>query len=203
MIAIIDACGANFASVEFALKRLGRAVTLTRDKDIIRSASHVILPGVGTASQAMQQLENLQLISVIQQLTQPVLGICLGMQILHAHSAEGDVDCLGLLPGDIKPLPEDQGLPIPHMGWNQLCISHATSSLLQDIPNNSYVYYVHSYAAPVTEHTLATTQYGAIFTAAVHYKNFYGVQFHPERSGAVGAKILQNFLVLSESEGSP
>ncbi len=197
MIAIIKACGANFASVEFALQRLGKASVLTTDPETIQAASHVILPGVGTASQAMQQLQQLQLISVIKKLTQPVLGICLGMQILYTHSAEGEIDCLDILPGNVLPLRQCQGLPIPHMGWNQLNISATASPLLKSIANGSYVYYVHSYAAKLGEFTEAATQYGETFSAVVGYRNFYGTQFHPERSGSIGAKILENFLELS------
>jgi imidazole glycerol-phosphate synthase subunit HisH len=196
MIAIINACGANFASVAFALNRLGKNSVLTADAEVITKASHVILPGVGTASQAMQQLTTRQLVPLIQQLQQPVLGICLGMQILHAHSAEGEINCLAILPGDIKPLSRKPGLPVPHMGWNRLQFIGASSPLLNGIASSEYVYYVHSYAAEVGEHTVATTQYGAAFSAMVQYKNFYGVQFHPERSGAVGARMLENFLKL-------
>ncbi len=196
MIAIIGGCGANIASVQFALERLGKKSELTTDAAVIQSASHVILPGVGTAKQAMKQLHHLQLVDVIRQLTQPVLGICLGMQILHEYSGEGSVSCLGIVPGKVEIFPESPGMTIPHMGWNQLTINQPQSPLLQNIENESYVYFVHSYAASVTDKTIAMGNYTKPFAAMVHNKNFYGAQFHPERSGRVGAQILQNFLML-------
>jgi glutamine amidotransferase len=196
MIAIISACGANFNSIQFALKRLGKSSILTNDPDAIRSASHVILPGVGTAHYAMNELHKKRLVEVIRGLQQPVLGICLGMQLLHAFSAEGEVDTLGLMPGHISPLVATSTLTVPHMGWNRL---HTTSQspLLKDICNGSYVYYAHSYAAPIHEKTIATTEYGKRFTAIVQQRNFYGVQFHPERSATSGEILLKNFTELT------
>lgn len=196
MIAIINGCGANIASVQFALDRLGRKSLLTNESKVIKSASHVILPGVGTAKQAMQQLKKLQLIDVICQLQQPVLGICLGMQILYAFSHEGSVNCLNILPGEIISLPQMADLPIPHMGWNQLEINSCASPLLRNIQNKSFVYFVHSYSAPINDNTIARSYYGSHFSAMVENKNFYGVQFHPERSGKIGETILQNFIEL-------
>ncbi|EKD91735.1 MAG: imidazole glycerol phosphate synthase subunit HisH [uncultured bacterium] len=193
MIAIIP-CGANIASVQFALDRLGKKSIVTQDAKIIQSASHVILPGVGSAKQAMQKLQLLELIDVIRNLKQPVLGICLGMQILYHYSQEGDISCLGLLSGNITLLEKKLALTIPHMGWNQLEFKLANSSLLKNIKNKSYVYFVHSYAAAINSNTIATTNYGALFSAIVQNKNFYGVQFHPERSGKIGEQILKNFI---------
>ncbi len=194
MIAIIEGCGANFASVQFALERLGKKSILTTDAKIIQAASHVILPGVGHAKYVMAELKKLALIDVIKGLTQPVLGICLGMQILHEHSEEGDVACLGIIPGVVKPLPKKTGFTLPHMGWNQLNIVDQNNRLVQGIENNNDVYFVHSYAVPVSQYTVAQTHHTSDFAAMVQHKNFYGAQFHPERSGLVGAKILENFL---------
>lgn len=197
MIAIVNACGANLASVQFALQRLGKASVLSVDPDVITSASHVILPGVGTAKHAMEQLHAVNLVDVVPRLTQPVLGICLGMQILFQHSAEGDAACLQIIPGKVEAFSHRPGFTLPHMGWNQLEINDFTSPLFAGIENNSYVYFVHGYAVPVNEYTLATTHYLSRFSAMVRYKNFYGMQFHPERSGKIGAKLLENFLTLS------
>jgi glutamine amidotransferase len=195
MIAIIEGCGANISSVQFALERLNKKAILTSDSALIRNADYVILPGVGTAKQAMDKLNSLGLIEIIKNLQQPVLGICLGMQLLYAFSEEGNVNGLGILPGNIQLFPKIAELVTPHMGWNKLLINPESSSpLLQDIENDEYVYYVHSYFAPVSVHTKAMTQYGELFSGVVEHNNFYGVQFHPERSGAIGEKILQNFL---------
>lgn len=196
MIAIISACGANFASVAFACERLGKQVTLTTDPKVISQASHVILPGVGTAHQAMSQLHKADLVATLRQLTQPVLGICLGMQILFEYSTESEVDCIGIIPGKVEALIKKQNMSLPHMGWNQLAMSHP-AVLLNEVDANAYVYYVHGYRAPINEYTVATTEYTEPFAAAVQRDNFYGVQFHPERSGKVGAKILQNFVELT------
>lgn len=194
MIAIIDGCGTNIASVQFAIERLGKSAKVTQDIDVIKSASHVVLPGVGTAKKAMTYLQHHHLVEVISQLQQPVLGICLGMQIFYQSSTEGSVNCLGMLSGEIDHLAAKH-LPIPHMGWNQLAFDH-DHPLLQDVDKGNYVYFVHSYAAPINHHTIATTQYGDSFSAMVQQDNFYGVQFHPERSGMVGEIILRNFLAL-------
>lgn len=197
MIAII-ACGANLASVQFAFERLGASVLLTTDAEQIKSADKVILPGVGTAKHAMQQLVELQLVEVICNLTQPVFGICLGMQLLYEFSAEGDMPCLGIVPNKVSALPVAEGLSIPHMGWNQLQFPIEKHELLNGIHENEDVYFVHSFAAPVDQYTIAAASYGMNFTAMVQKDNFYGAQFHPERSGKVGQKILQNFLELRE-----
>ncbi|HEV2614242.1 MAG TPA: imidazole glycerol phosphate synthase subunit HisH [Gammaproteobacteria bacterium] len=195
MIAIIDSCGANIASVQFALERLGKQAILTSDSAIIRTADHVILPGVGTAQNAMEKLAERDLVTIIQKLDQPVLGICLGMQLFYQSSEEGNVKGLGVVAGDIKLFPKSPDLVVPHMGWNKLNINN-NSKLLNNINTGDYVYYVHSYFAPINDNTTATTQYGENFTAMVEKDNFYGVQFHPERSGEVGEQILRNFLNL-------
>jgi glutamine amidotransferase len=196
MIAIINGCGTNFASVQAALERLEKKSILTTDKKIITSASHVILPGVGTANHAMSTLQELDLIEVICALKQPVLGICVGMQILYEYSCEGNVNCLGIFPGKVEPLAQnaDDNLVLPHMGWNKVFLSQSQSPLIEGIESESYLYFVHSYAARVNENTLAYTHYGSNFSAIVQKNNFYGVQFHPERSGKTGEKILQNFV---------
>ncbi len=194
MIAIIEGCGTNIASIQFALERLGKKSLLTSDAKIIRSASHVILPGVGTAKNAMTQLQKLA--ALIPQLTQPVLGICLGMQLFYEFSEEGKIETLKIISGKISSFKKNTSLPIPHMGWNQLEIKQP-NPLLKNIPDNSYFYYVHSYSAPVNENTIAVTKYGKPFSAIVNNKNFYGVQFHPERSGKTGEQLLKNFLELA------
>jgi glutamine amidotransferase len=196
MIAILQACGANLASVQFAIARLGKEAVLTVDPAVLQSASHVILPGVGTARHAMQTLVSKDLIKVIYELKSPVLGFCLGVQILFEHSEEGEVPCLGLIPGKVTAMPEKEGYTLPHMGWNQLHIRAPAHPLFADIPDKSYVYYVHSYAAAISEHTLASSRHTCDFSGIVQHRNFYGMQFHPERSGKIGARLLHNFLQL-------
>lgn len=192
-LAIIDSGGANIASVRYAIERLGVNAELTTDPERVRSATHVILPGVGAAADCMARLLSSQLVETIKQLRQPLLGVCVGMQLLFESSEEGDVECLGVLPGRVRRFPDRAGLPVPHMGWNQLQISRPTL-LTQGIHAADHVYFVHSYAAPINDFTLASTEYGAPFSAAVQKENIYGVQFHPERSARVGAIILRNFL---------
>jgi glutamine amidotransferase len=194
MIPIIDSGGANIASVIFALERLGIKGVLTSDPQIIKSASRVILPGVGAAKEAMKKLESVGLIDCIRSLTQPVLGICLGMQLLFSYSEEGDVGLLNIIPGQVKRLPEAENLPVPHMGWNRLNISRKDDPLTQNLPGETYCYFVHSYAAPVSDFTLASCNYSADFTAIIRKDNFMGCQFHPERSSNAGQKILENFV---------
>ena len=197
MIAIIGSCGANISSIQFAIQRLGKSSCVTTDATVIQSASHVILPGVGTAKHAMAQLQKHQLLEVIRLLTKPVLGICLGMQLMYEFSEEGNVNCLNLFPGQVCHLQKIADLTLPHMGWNQLNLHTNTSSLMTEIPHKSYVYFVHSYAAPVNDKTIAVTQHGEHFSSIAQNNNFYGMQFHPERSGKVGEKLLQNFLELT------
>jgi glutamine amidotransferase len=192
-VAIIDSGGANIASLSFALERLGASSTLTVDADELRAAPRVILPGVGAAADAMLRLESLRLVEVIRDLRQPVLGICLGMQLLFDASDEGNTRCLGLLPGRVERFPDRDGFPVPHMGWNQLDFE-ADAALLSGIGRGEYVYFVHSYRAPVGPWTVATSDYGGDFSAVVQQRNFHGAQFHPERSGQVGARLLASFL---------
>lgn len=198
MIAIIDSGGANIASVTFALERCGAAATLTTDAEMIASADKVILPGVGAAPVAMAQLQKAGLVDCIRGLTQPVLGICLGMQLLFERSEEGDTALLGLISGTVGAFQPAPGLSIPHMGWNRLLptAGAAANPLLKGIDDGAHVYFVHSYFAPVSGDTVAACRYGADFTALVAHGNFMGAQFHPERSGPIGARILQNFLEL-------
>jgi glutamine amidotransferase len=192
-VVIIDSGGANIASLVYALRRLGCEASLSRDPGVVRNASRVILPGVGAAANAMATLQRHGLARLVPQLTQPVLGICLGMQLLFEASEEDDATCLGILPGVARRLTVAPYRPVPHMGWNQLEVRD-TRSLLRGVESGEYTYFVHSFALPVGPDAAATCDYGAPFTAAVSRDNFYGTQFHPERSGRTGARILQNFL---------
>lgn len=193
MIAIIDSGGANIASVQFALERLGAESVLTKDVKMIQSADKVLLPGVGAAPVAMQNLAEYELIDCIRGLTQPVMGICLGMQLLFAVSPEGNTPLLGIFNADCETFTPTQGRSVPHMGWNRLA-KQQDHPLLAGVDEGAHVYFVHSYFAPVTAQTIAATNYGDDFTAIVAENNFMGCQFHPERSGPVGAQILRNFL---------
>jgi glutamine amidotransferase len=196
MITIIDSGGANISSIQFSLERLGVTAKLSNDIGVIKKSSHIILPGVGSASSAMKRLTELSLIEVIRSLTQPVLGICLGMQILFDFSEEGNIECLRLIPGKVlKISANDKKLIVPHMGWNTLDLIKS-DLIMKDVPNHSYAYFIHSYAAPVGKYTSAMTCYGGNFSAAVQHNNFYGTQFHPERSSVTGSIILKNFLEL-------
>jgi glutamine amidotransferase len=193
---VIVACGgANIASLRFALERLDAPAELSSDPQRIRRASHIILPGVGAAPDAMVRLRSSGLDSLIPSLTQPVLGICLGMQLLHESSAEGPTRCLGVIPGETIRLEDAPGRPVPHMGWNTLDMEQP-SPLLEGLGARDHAYFVHSYAVPQGAATLATCRYGAAFSACVAWRNFYGVQFHPERSAAAGARLLRNFIGL-------
>ena len=197
MIAIIDSGGANIASVRFALERLCVDSVLTADPAVISAAERVILPGVGAAPVAMEQLARAGLVECIRGLTQPVLGICLGMQLLFERSEEGDTPLLGLVGGTCNAFDHGRGLTVPHMGWNRLLPQgEGRHPLLSGVEDGAHVYFVHSYAAPVPANTVASCSYGVDFTALVARGNFMGAQFHPERSGPVGARILGNFLAL-------
>ncbi len=192
-LAIIDSGGANIASLQFALGRLGITGQLTVDPDVIVNASHVILPGVGAAADSMARLEKAGLIELIPDLPQPFLGICLGMQLLFESSEEDNARCLGVFPGTahlFKPSPEHA---VPHMGWNQITRTR-DSNMLNEIPDGAYFYFVHSYALDISEDTLASSGYGKPFTAIAERANFVAAQFHPERSGKFGAQLLKNFL---------
>jgi len=194
-LAIIDSGGANIASLQFAIERLGVASVLTTDAAQLKAATHVMLPGVGAAADCMARLHKAGLIETIRELRQPLLGICVGMQLLFEASEEGDVPCLGLLPGRVRRFADRPDLPVPHMGWNQLEFS-TPSPLLAGIAPGDYVYFVHSYCAGVSDVTLATAHYGKPFSALVQQGHVYGAQFHPERSAGSGARLLQNFLQL-------
>lgn len=194
---IIDSGVANLASVATAIKRLGVAAVITSDAERIRRTGHVILPGVGAAASAMRHLRERHLVDVLRALTQPVLGICLGMQLLFERSHEGTgkpVECLGILPGEVTLLRASPATPVPHMGWNQLSVRNPEHALLRGISGGSFAYFVHSYAAPVSRVALTITEHGQSFASMVGCGNFFGCQFHPERSGSVGARILKNFL---------
>lgn len=194
-LAIIDSGGANLASLQFAVERLGVSAEITTDPDRLQRASHVILPGVGAAADCMTRLRSAALIEPIRALKQPLLGVCVGMQLLFESSEEGDVPCLGLLPGRVRRFANRADLPVPHMGWNQLELRR-DSPLLNAVAAGDYLYFVHSYAAPVSDLTVAATSYGERFSAIVQRGNVYGMQFHPERSARVGAQLLRNFLQL-------
>lgn len=193
---IVDSGGANISSLRFALGRLGCAAPLTADADQIRAASHVFLPGVGAVDEAMMRLERSGLADLVRSLRQPVLGICLGMQLLfEASDEDGGRDCLGVIPGRVRRIPGGPDRPVPHMGWNLTSLA-PDCPLFAGLPGAAHFYYVHSYAAPPGEHTVAVADYGGEFTAVVACGNFHGAQFHPERSGPSGARVLANFLGL-------
>lgn len=192
-VVIIDGGGANIASLRFALERLGCSSLLTTDAILIRTARRVILPGVGAARAAMERLAAYGLDRLIGELTQPLLGICLGMQLLFESSEEDDARCLGIIPGSAKRFESHPERPVPHMGWNAIR-RRRDDPLLEGIADGSHFYFVHSYALPVGAATVASTGYGCEFSAIVRHRNFCATQFHPERSGAAGARILANFL---------
>jgi glutamine amidotransferase len=192
-IAIIDSGGANIASLLFAMQRLGYDASLTTDADVIGSADRVVLPGVGAAADAMQRLRDNSLVDLIRGLQQPVLGICLGMQLLADASEEEDVDCLGIIPGVAGRLQVRDGFPVPNMGWCP--VTRITDApVLDGIEDGSYFYFVHSYALPLSEYTIATARHADAFSAVVGRDNFIAAQFHPERSSTDGARLLRNFL---------
>lgn len=192
-LVIVDSGGANLGSVRAALFRLGVDAPVTLDPGLIRQAGRVLLPGVGAAGPVMQRLRDAGLVDILRGLRQPLLGICVGMQALFERSEEGDVDCLGLLPGTVTRLPERPGVRIPHMGWNRLRLE-SDSLLLEGIDDGEFAYFVHGYAACGQYNRIASASHGVTFTAAVARGNVAGVQFHPERSGAPGARLLRNFM---------
>lgn len=194
-LAVVNSGGANISSVLHALRRLGTEPIFTADAGVIRTADRVILPGVGAAGSAMDTLRSYGLTEVIPKLTQPVLGICLGMQLLFESSAEDETKLLGLIPARLELLPGGQGLRVPHMGWN--AISNTRPDALTSRLDGKWFYFVHSYAAPVGDWTLSTSRHGQTFSAIVRRDNFYGAQFHPERSAKAGAELLRGFLETS------
>jgi imidazole glycerol-phosphate synthase subunit HisH len=206
-VVLVDSGGSNLSSVQAALSRLGVSAPVTSDWSIIQSASHVILPGVGAANTAMQRLHAHDLVQRLPTLTQPVLGVCVGVQLLFASSEEASADaaqtlCLGVIDAPVLKLTASPGLRIPHMGWNQIRLTEAylsastsAQALLAGL-DGAYAYFVHSFAAPLGDYTLASCTHGTPFSAVVSARNFYGAQFHPERSQAAGARLLQNFLAL-------
>jgi len=193
-VIIVDTGVANLASVSFAFERLGVSARISDDAQVIKSGERVIIPGVGAAPFAMNKINAKGLTPVLQSLTQPVMGICLGMQLIFETLEEGGtpVKGLGLVPGRVSVL-DTQDLPTPHMGWNTLQIL-SDDPILDGISENDYAYFVHSFAASVSDITLAKSQYGSEFSAIVRHKNVYGCQFHPERSSQTGAQVLSNFL---------
>ena len=196
MIAIIDYDTGNLCSVCNALERIGVNYCVTSDAEVIRQAEKVLLPGVGEASSAMYKLRERGLVQVVKVLKQPVLGICVGMQLMCRYSEEGNVDCLGIFDTDIRRFIADgsRGVKVPHMGWNNIC--NLQSPLFKGIANGAFVYFVHSYASDVCGECIATSINGRTFAAALAKDNFYGTQFHPEKSGDVGELILKNFIEL-------
>ena len=192
-LAIINSGGANIASLTGAFDRLGVNAVLTTDAELIRGATHVLLPGVGAARDAMDRLRKANLVDMIKTLTQPVLGICLGMQLLCGSSEEDNVECLGVIPGIARKFPVADEFPVPNMGW---CATELTAPhpVLNGVEQDSYYYYVHSYALPVCNHTIATANHASPFSAMLSRENFVAAQFHPERSSQAGARILRNFL---------
>lgn len=195
-IAIVDSGGANIASLLYAFRRLGVQAELTTDAEAIRSAERVVLPGVGAARDAMTRLREANLVDVIRKLQQPVLGICLGMQLLAEASEEEDVDCLGIIPGVAARLVADTTRPVPNMGWCPVTKA-ARADVLEDIADGSYFYFLHSYALPVSDHTIATATHQQPFSAVISRDNYVAAQFHPERSSAAGARLLSNFVGVS------
>ena len=197
-VAIIKYNAGNIRSVSFALERLGVDHIITADPEEIKSADKVIFPGVGEASSTMKYLKENKLDELILGLKQPVLGICLGMQLMCSHSEEGDVACLGIFEEPVKkfvlPQPNTELIKVPHMGWN--AITHVNSALFDQSLEGEYVYFVHSFYVALGEHTAATTNYILPYSSALHKDNFYATQFHPEKSGDVGSRILENFIKL-------
>lgn len=190
---MVDAGGANLGSVRQALQRLGVEPELSADAAAIASADRVILPGVSTAAVVMQALRRLDLVEVLRGLQAPLLAVCAGMQVLFEHSEEGDVDCLGLLPGRVRRLQPAPGVRVPHMGWNRLHRQGA-SALSEGIDEGDWAYFVHSYAAPVDGHCLLACDHGRRFAAVVQRGRVAGAQFHPERSSRAGERLLRNFI---------
>ena len=192
-VAIIKYNAGNIYSVDCALKRVGVDAVITDDEEVLKSSDKIIFPGVGEAASTMHYLRQKSLDKLIKSFTQPVLGICIGMQLMCRHSEEGDVDCLNIFDVDVKRFCPMKNEKIPHMGWNSLHLQN-NGRLFQGIPEDTYVYFVHSYYVPVTAYCIATCDYQCSFAAAICKNNFYGCQFHPEKSAGAGEKIIKNFL---------
>ena len=194
-VVIIASGGANIASLKVALDRLGASSEVSADPAVVSGARRALLPGVGAAADAMARLRAAGLVEVIREYRRPLLGICLGMQLLYERSEEGDSPCLGLLAGDVRRIPRAPGRSVPHMGWNT-CEARRADPLLEGIGTAEYFYFLHSYAAPANDLCSATVDYGEPWCAVAASRNFHGVQFHPERSGTAGSRVLRNFLEL-------
>ena len=194
-VVLLNSGGSNYTSLQSAFERLGASCKQSANADDIANASHVVLPGVGSAASAMQAIKQQSLAGIIRGLKQPLLGICLGMQVLFDYSEESDINCLGIIAGNIRKLPATQGIRVPHMGWNTVTVQHG-NQLLNGLDGKDF-YFVHSYAAEVAPQSIALSEHGVQFTAATQQGNFYGVQFHPERSGMQGQQLLENFLSIS------
>lgn len=189
-LAIVDLAYGNIGSIRFAFERLGANPVVTADPDQIAGAERVVLPGVGAAGHAMRRIESLGLGDCLRSLTQPALGICLGMQLLFTRSEEEDTKCLGIVEGEVRALKAAPGMPVPHMGWSKLSVTGGDLG----IRNGDYVYFAHGFACDPGPATVATASYGSKIPAAVRQSNWLGAQFHPERSGTAGARFLEAFL---------
>lgn len=194
MIGIVDTGGANHASIQNALVRLGQESIVSLDREVLSSCSHLILPGVGHAGHAMDRLREYQMIDYLREQTKPVLGICLGMQLLYEASDEGADRALGLIPGRVRQLQASSTFRVPHMGWSQIESRGRPSRLLKGIDESAYFYFVHSFAVPDGDAIVASTPAPQPIPSVLEWRNFFAVQFHPERSGSDGARLLQNFL---------
>ena len=194
-VAIVDSIGSNLASLIFALNRIGSSFEITDEIDVLNKASHIILPGEGAAKNAITKLKQRKLIDEISKLTKPTLGICLGMQIFMDASDEDDAKCLGIISNTCRPFENNRDYPVPHMGWNKVRFNR-DSVLTKNLKDDDYYYFVHSYYVPICSETIGVSSYPIEFSAVVQKDNFFGTQFHPEKSGLSGSKILQNFISL-------
>lgn len=192
-VTLIKYNAGNMRSVIYALERLNARVTIARTSQEVKKARRIIFPGVGAAGSAMQYLQEKNLVRALQNVRVPFLGICLGMQLLFESSEENTTEGLSIFPGTVQLLPSTENRKVPHMGWNKTKTA-AISPLFKGVPLDTYWYFVHSFAAPLSSHTVGITEYGVRFSSAVEKDNFYGVQFHPEKSGAAGLHLLSNFL---------
>jgi len=194
-VVLVDGGGTNLGSVRYALQRLGVDARLVDDAASVRAADHVILPGVGAAAPGMARLRQLELVETLRSLRQPVLGVCLGMQLLFAASDESDTECLGIIPARVARMSGAPGVRVPHMGWNAL-VRERDGALADALDVGDHAYFVHGYAAPLGAWTVASADHAGRFSAIVQHGNYHGMQFHPERSAAVGARLLKRFLDL-------